>query len=75
MPAILYLSRGDVEGLDISVADVIRDLEAAFAAKGRGEVEMPPKPGIHPRRFVHPCHARLRPVERHRRPQVDLRIP
>ena len=62
MPAILYLSRGDVEGLGISVADVIRDLEAAFAAKGRGEVEMPPKPGIHPRpdSFIHAMPAYVR---------------
>src|SRR3972149_4850052 len=62
MPAILYLSRGDVEGLGISVADVIRDLEAAFAAKGRGEVEMPPKPGIHPRAdsFIHAMPAYVR---------------
>lgn len=62
LPALLYLSRGDVEELGIAVADIIRDLEAAFAAKGRGEVEMPPKPGIHPRpdAFIHAMPAYLR---------------
>ncbi len=62
MPAILHLSRADIEGLGISVADVISKLEAAFAAKGRGEVEMPPKPGIHPRpdSFIHAMPAYVR---------------
>ncbi len=63
---ILYLSRADVEGLHLPVTDIIRDLDAAFAAKGRGEVEMPPKPGIHPRAdaFIHamPAFVRTRDI-------------
>jgi ornithine cyclodeaminase/alanine dehydrogenase len=52
---ILYLSRVDVEKLDISVGDVIRVVEAAFREQARGTVEVPPKPGIHPRTdaFIH----------------------
>jgi ornithine cyclodeaminase/alanine dehydrogenase len=62
VPSILYLSRREIEQLGIAVADVIQDLEAAFAAKGRGEVEMPPKPGIHPRpdAFIHAMPAYVR---------------
>ncbi len=52
---ILYLSRKDVEGLGITMDEVISFVEEAFREKGRGEVEMPPKPGIHPREdaFIH----------------------
>ncbi len=62
MPLVRFLSRSDIEQLGIPVADVIADLEAAFAAKGRGEVEMPPKPGIHPRpdAFIHAMPAYVR---------------
>jgi ornithine cyclodeaminase/alanine dehydrogenase len=53
--SILYLSRGDVETLDLSMAAIIDALEAMFREKGLGSVEMPPKPGIHPRpdAFIH----------------------
>jgi len=44
----LYLSRDDVEATGLSMAAIIDALEAAFTEKGRGQVEMPPKPGIHP---------------------------
>ncbi len=62
MTDLVYLSRADVEALAIPVADVIADVDAAFAAKGRGEVEMPPKPGIHPRpdAFIHAMPAFIR---------------
>lgn len=60
MSEILYLSRSDVESLGLPMADVIEALQAAFAAKGNGKVEMPPKPGIHtrPDAFIHamPCY-------------------
>jgi ornithine cyclodeaminase/alanine dehydrogenase len=54
-PEILYLSRGDVEAIGLSMAEIISGLEKMFVEKGRGEVEMPPKPGIHPRQdaFIH----------------------
>jgi ornithine cyclodeaminase/alanine dehydrogenase len=50
-----YLSRRDVEALDLSMREIIDALDTAFSEKGRGQVEMPPKPGIHPREnaFVH----------------------
>ena len=45
---ILYLSRDDVVSTQVSMAEIIRALEAVFVEKGNGRVEMPPKPGIHP---------------------------
>ncbi len=57
---ILYLSRADVEGLGLPMSDIISALEEMFREKGEGRVEMPPKPGIHPRpdSFIHamPAH-------------------
>src|SRR5512145_34113 len=52
---ILYLSRADVEAVDLSMKEIIALLEKAFLEKGNGRVEMPPKPGIHtmPDAFIH----------------------
>ena len=52
---MLYLSRADVEAVDLPMPDIIAALEAMFVEKGQGKVEMPPKPGIHPRKdaFIH----------------------
>lgn len=52
---MLYLSRADVEAVDLPMPDIIAALEAMFIEKGQGKVEMPPKPGIHTRRdaFIH----------------------
>ena len=52
---ILYLSRRDVEAVNLPMPDIIQALEKGFAEKGKGRVEMPPKPGIHPRpdAFIH----------------------
>lgn len=52
---ILYLSRADVEEVNLPMRDIIVLLERAFTEKGRGNVEMPPKPGIHtmPDAFIH----------------------
>ena len=52
---MLYLSRADVEAVDLPMTDIIAALEAMFVEKGQGKVEMPPKPGIHPRKdaFIH----------------------
>ena len=44
----LYLSRADVEAAAVSTARIIDVLDAVFKEKGRGNIEMPPKPGIHP---------------------------
>ncbi len=45
---LLYLSRRDVEDTALKMPELIDILEQAFLDKGRGNVEMPPKPGIHP---------------------------
>jgi len=52
---LLYLSREDVESIGLGITEIIEALEAAFREKGEGRVEMPPKPGIHPRKdaFIH----------------------
>lgn len=52
---ILYLSRKDVEDVNVSMFDIINAIENMFIEKGQGNVEMPPKPGIHTRddAFIH----------------------
>jgi len=52
---LLYLSRAEVESLKISMREIVEALEQVFKEKGEGRVEMPPKPGIHPRpdAFIH----------------------
>ncbi|MDD5659767.1 MAG: ornithine cyclodeaminase family protein, partial [Actinomycetota bacterium] len=52
---ILYLSRKNVESVNISMNEVINTLEKMFKEKGEGRTEMPPKPGIHtkPDAFIH----------------------
>ncbi len=59
--SLRYLSRADVEACALSMNEVVELVEAAFLAKGRGEVEMPPKPGIHPMpdSFIHAMPAYL----------------
>lgn len=43
------------------MAEIIEVVEAAFVEKGHGRVEMPPKPGIHPRpdAFIHAMPAAI----------------
>ena len=55
IPQLLYLSRADVEKVALPMSRVIDLVETAFREKGLGEVEMPPKPGIHTRKdaFIH----------------------
>ncbi|HSG08459.1 MAG TPA: ornithine cyclodeaminase family protein [Longimicrobiales bacterium] len=57
-----YLSHADVVSLALPMADVISAVEAAFAEKGNGTVEMPPKPGVHPLpdAFIHAMPAYLK---------------
>lgn len=52
---VLYLSRADVEKVNLPMQEIIESLEKAFMDKGNGKVEMPPKPGIHtmPDAFIH----------------------
>lgn len=58
---ILYLSRADVEKLNIPINDVIKVVEEALREKANGKVEAPPKPGIHPQKdaFIHAMPAFL----------------
>jgi len=53
--SVLYLSREDVEATQLPMSEIIQAIEAMFKEKGDGKVEMPPKPGIHPRpdAFIH----------------------
>lgn len=52
---ILYLSRADVETVNLRMKEIIDLLEKAFLEKGNARVEMPPKPGVHtmPDAFIH----------------------
>ncbi len=52
---ILYLSRADVETVNLPMREIIDLLETAFLEKGSGGVEMPPKPGVHTMQdaFIH----------------------
>jgi len=45
---LLYLSKADVVSVGLGMAEIIDLLEQAFREKAAGQVEMPPKPGIHP---------------------------
>ena len=52
---MLYLSKKDIERVNLSMTEIIQALDKAFREKGLGKVEMPPKPGIHtmPDAFIH----------------------
>ncbi len=58
---LLYLSRANVESLNIRIEEVIAAVEEAFVEKARGLSEVPPKPGIHPQpdAFIHAMPALL----------------
>jgi len=58
---LLYLSRADVERVDLPMSVILAALEEMFREKGEGRTEMPPKPGIHPRpdAFLHAMPAFL----------------
>ena len=62
---LLYLSRRDVEGLGISMREVLEAVDRGFRLKGQGKAEMPPKPGIHPRpsSFIHAMPAYVKEAE------------
>jgi len=59
---LLYLSQGDVISLGLTMPEIMDTVETAFREKGRGHVEMPPKPGIHTRTdaFIHAMPAYIR---------------
>ncbi len=45
---LLYLSQADVKSVGLTMAEIIQATEKGFVEMGNGQVEMPPKPGIHP---------------------------
>lgn len=59
--SLLYLTREDVAGLLPSISDQLDLVEETYRAVGAGRVELPPKPGIHPRpdSFIHAMPAYL----------------
>jgi ornithine cyclodeaminase/alanine dehydrogenase len=63
--SVLYLSRKDVETVNIPMSDIIEALNKMFLEKGEGRVEMPPKPGIHtrPDAFIHAMPAYIPSME------------
>jgi len=58
----VYLSRAEVAGLLPPVDEQLDLVEETYRAVGAGRVELPPKPGIHPRpdSFIHAMPAYLR---------------
>jgi ornithine cyclodeaminase/alanine dehydrogenase-like protein (mu-crystallin family) len=52
---MIYLRRGEVAGLLPEIPEQLDLVEATYRAVGEGRVELPPKPGIHPRKdsFIH----------------------
>jgi len=45
---LLYLSRADIESLNIGLPAIIEVVEEGFRLKGLGQTEMPPKTSLHP---------------------------
>jgi alanine dehydrogenase len=59
---LLYLNREEVGGLLPGIPEQLDLVEETYRALGAGRVELPPKPGIHPRpdSFIHAMPAYLR---------------
>lgn len=45
---VLYLSRAEVAATGLTMTEIVAAVERGFMELGKGRVEMPPKPGIHP---------------------------
>ena len=58
---LLYLTESDVVATEVTMAEIIETVEAAFREHGEGRTEMPPKPGVHsrPGAFIHAMPAYL----------------
>jgi ornithine cyclodeaminase/alanine dehydrogenase-like protein (mu-crystallin family) len=65
MRALLYLSRDEVSGLLPEVAEQLDLVERTYRDLAEGGVELPPKPGVHPRKdsFIHAMPAYLRDAD------------
>lgn len=48
LSSVLYLSRRDVEHVNLPMPAILEVVEGVFRDKGLGSVEMPPKIGVHP---------------------------
>lgn len=61
-PDLLYLTRAEVAALLPPLLDQIDLVERTYLAMAAGRVELPPKPGVHPREnaFIHAMPAYLR---------------
>ena len=61
MSDLLYLTRSDVASLLPDWHAMIDLVQQTYVAMSHGDVEMPPKPGIHPRKdaFIHAMPAYL----------------
>jgi alanine dehydrogenase len=59
---LLYLSRGEVAGLLPEIPAQLDLVEHTYRQVAAGRVELPPKPGIHPRKdsFIHAMPTYLR---------------
>ena len=62
MSTLLFLSREEVAGLLPGISDQLELVERTYRSLAAGRVELPPKPGVHPRKdsFVHAMPAYLR---------------
>jgi alanine dehydrogenase len=62
MRGLLYLSRAEVAALLPEVAEQLDLVERTYRDLAEGRVELPPKPGVHPRKdsFIHAMPAYLR---------------
>lgn len=49
---VRYLTRQDVEALNITMAEFIDAMEMVYREKGRGNAIMPPKAPMHPRQYA-----------------------
>jgi ornithine cyclodeaminase/alanine dehydrogenase-like protein (mu-crystallin family) len=62
---VLYLSRNDIEDIGLRMREIIDVIDRMFVEKGQGDIEMPPKPGIHTRgdSFIHAMAAYIPGME------------
>ena len=62
MTTLLHLSREQVAGLVPGIPEQLELVERTYRSLAAGRVELPPKPGVHPRKdsFVHAMPAYLR---------------
>src|SRR6185312_11157549 len=66
MGDLTYLTRAEVRGLLPGWTEMVDLVDQTYAAMADGRVELPPKPGVHPRpdSFIHamPAYLRVRDV-------------